>query len=103
MSTRVTRGKNKKINTKYEPVQQLFKAVADACVSSLYNCQDTTLSDLLKTKFTWIAGCHLSPLNAFKDKSSHQVFRLCSITKTDDCKSAQHETQLLEIGTSKIQ
>jgi hypothetical protein len=58
---------------------------------------------LLKEKFTWIVGCHLSPLNTFKDKSSHQVFRLCSITKTDDGKSAQHETQLLEIGTSKIQ
>ena len=84
MSIRVTRGKKKKINTKYEPVQQLLEEVADAFVNSLYNCQDTTLSDLLKGKFTWIVGCHLSPLNTFKDKSSHQVFRLCSITNTDD-------------------
>ena len=102
MSTRVARGIKEK-NTKYDPVQQLLKKVADGFVNSLYSCQDTILSDLLKEKFTWIVGCHLSPFNTFKDISSYQLFRLCSITKTDDDKSAWHEMQLLEIGTSKIQ
>ena len=93
----------KKTKTKYESVQKLLEDIADAYVNSMYHSRNTNLSALIDQNFSWIIGCHVSPLKTFDDTSSHQVFRLSAIAKEGNNKTISQRTCLLEISTPKIQ
>ena len=99
METKQTRKKE----PKYEPVQKLLEDIADAYVNSTYDSRNTNLSALLAQKFSWVVGCHVSPLKTFNDASSPHVCRLSAFAKECNNKTICQRTYLLEIGTSKIQ